>query len=94
MGESKKPHLGIKYIPHFIFICFLGIIYIANTYTAEKTINQINEIQNDIEAIRIQYNSLKYRYTQRINYDSIKKEVAPLGLIENDSQMILIEVVK
>ena len=92
MTKKRGLHLGIKYLPNLIFISFLGIIYIANSYFAERKINQISTLQNDIEHLNIEYNTLKYQYTQKTSYDTIKRLVEPLGLIENDSQLILIEI--
>lgn len=92
MPRIRRPHLGLKFIPNIVFVSSLAILYIANTYFAERKANQISKLQEEIEYLSIEHNTLKYRYTQKTSYDSLKNLVTELGLIENDSQVILIEI--
>lgn len=49
----------LKQIPFIIFITFLGIFYIANSYNAEKTIIEIGRTKKQLEELRYEYITTK-----------------------------------
>lgn len=49
----------LKQIPFIIFITFLGIFYIANSYNAEKTIIEISRTKKELEELRYEYITTK-----------------------------------
>ncbi len=49
----------LRQIPFIIFITFLGIMYIANSYNAEKTIIEIGRTKNQLEELRYEYITVK-----------------------------------
>lgn len=48
-----------KQIPFILFITFLGVLYIANSYNAEKTIIEIGKTKREIEELRYAYITTK-----------------------------------
>jgi len=48
-----------KQIPFILFITFLGVLYIANSYNAEKTIIEIGKTKKEIEELRYAYITTK-----------------------------------
>lgn len=49
----------LRQIPFIIFITFMGIMYIANSYNAEKTIIEIGRTKNQLEELRYEYITVK-----------------------------------
>lgn len=49
----------LKQIPFILFITFLGIFYIANSYNAEKTIIEISKTKKQLEELRYEYITTK-----------------------------------
>jgi hypothetical protein len=49
----------LRQIPFIIFITFLGIMYIANSYNAEKTIIEISRTKKQLEELRYEYITVK-----------------------------------
>lgn len=59
-------------IPFFIYITILGIIYIANSYNAEKTIIDISRSKKQLEELRYEYITTK----ANIMFESKQSEIA------------------
>ncbi|MBX2844174.1 MAG: hypothetical protein KTR26_20580 [Flammeovirgaceae bacterium] len=83
---------AIKYVPYFFFLTFLGVIYIANTYYADRVVREINLLEKDVEKLRVNYGSRKYEYINMSKRNEIVNQVKGLGLIENDKPVIKIEI--
>jgi hypothetical protein len=49
----------LRQIPFIVFITFLGLFYIANSYNAEKTIIEINRTKKQLEELRYEYITTK-----------------------------------
>lgn len=49
----------LRQIPFIIYITFLGIFYIANSYNAEKTIIEISRTKKELEELRYEYITTK-----------------------------------
>lgn len=62
----------LKQIPFMVFITFLGIFYIANSYNAEKTIIEINRTKKQLEELRYEYITTK----SSLMFQSKQSEVA------------------
>ncbi|MGE5382456.1 MAG: FtsL-like putative cell division protein [Omnitrophica WOR_2 bacterium] len=83
----------LRQIPFIIFITFLGIIYIANSYNAEKTIIEISRTKKELEELRYEYittkSSLMFQSKQsevayRLSTSQVKEStVPPVKLVIN-----------
>lgn len=62
----------LSQLPFIIFITFLAIIYIANSYNAEKTIIEINRTKKQLEELRYEYVTTK----SNLMFQSKQSEVA------------------
>lgn len=49
----------LRQIPFMVFITILGVIYIANSYNAEKTIIEISKTKKELEELRFEYITTK-----------------------------------
>lgn len=62
----------LSQLPFIIFITFLAIFYIANSYNAEKTIIEINRTKKQLEELRYEYITTK----SNLMFQSKQSEVA------------------
>lgn len=87
-----RNHL-INQMPFILFVTFLGIIYIANSYNAEKTIIDISRTKKELEELRYEYITTKSNLmfvskqsevAYRLASKEIKESVIPpFKLIDN-----------
>ncbi len=64
----------VKQIPFILFLAFIAMLYISNTYYAEKTIRDINKIKNDLKDLRAEYIYTK----SELMFSSRQSEVAAM----------------
>lgn len=68
---------------HFIFyLAFLGIIYIANSHHAVKTIKEINVLQTELRKVSWESNSKKSDLMYQSMESNVAAKVNKLGLKE------------
>jgi cell division protein FtsL len=72
----------VKNLPFFLFLSILAIIYIYNGHYADKTIRNINKVQNELKELQYEYKTLKSEVMFRSKESELAKAVAPLGLKE------------
>lgn len=73
----------IQHVPHFIFLTFLGLLYIFNNYYADRMVRHINALDKQVDVLRVDYNTLKYDYIYSSKQSEIAEKVKQYGLIEN-----------
>jgi hypothetical protein len=49
----------VRFLPFLLYLMILGLVYIANTYYAEKTIIESNEIRKELKELRYEYISTR-----------------------------------
>ncbi|MBS1590643.1 MAG: hypothetical protein JST07_00840 [Bacteroidetes bacterium] len=64
----------------FLFLCFLGVLYIANGHVADKTLRNINKTNNELKQLQYQYKTLKSEVMFKSEEAQVIKSVEPLGL--------------
>lgn len=89
---SFDDRKAISYIPFFLFLTFLGVVYIANSYYADNLNRQITESEKRVEELRVDYNSYKYEYMLLGKPEEMQKRVKGLGLISKDKPVIRIDL--
>ena len=78
----------VRLLPFIFFLTFLIIVYIANSYWAEKTIRQTEKVRKEIKELELEYISVKSDYmvcskqsavAVRLDslYSGIKESVVP-----------------
>lgn len=60
--------------PFILFIALIAVLYIANTYYAEKAIRDINKIKNELKDLRAEYIYTK----SELMFSSRQSEVAAM----------------
>ena len=54
-GNFLTNDSAVKQIPFILFLVFVAIIYISNTYYAEKIVRKTNTVNNEIKELRSEY---------------------------------------
>ena len=91
MTENKTPQKNplkallnyewvLKNISFFLFLSLLAVLYIANGHLADRTIRQINSINNDLKELQYVYKTLKSEVMYKTEEAQIVIAAEPLGL--------------
>lgn len=73
----------VQYLPKIFFVMLLGIIYIGNTHSADRTVRAINKLQNEVEDIRAEYTTLKAEVMFASKQSEVARRAKELGLKES-----------
>jgi len=79
-----------KHIYYFIFLIFIGILYITNGNMADKKIREINKLNKELKELRSKYIISKAELMFLNKQSEVAKRVEPLGLKETTQQPYLI----
>jgi hypothetical protein len=82
IGDVFSRDSFFKTIPYLGYLTVLAIVYISNTYYAEKTLQQIEKIKIELRELRFQYISSKSELMYCGKQTEIAKRVLPAGLKE------------
>lgn len=92
LGIKVDNQAAFQYMPFILFLTVLGIIYIANTFRAEKLNHRINNLEKEVELLRVDYRTLKYDFINVSKRTQITEKVKKLGLVPSNEPPIVIEV--
>jgi len=83
--EGVNFNLGnlVRQIPFIFFIALLTILYIANTYYAEKTIREINQTKKELKDLRAEYIYTKSELMFSSRQSEISRLVSDLEIKES-----------
>jgi hypothetical protein len=82
IGDVFSKDSFFKTIPYLGYLTVLAIIYISNTYYAEKTFRQIEIIKVELKELRFQYISSKSELMYFGKQTEIAKRVLSAGIKE------------
>ena len=71
-GVTINQETVVRQIPFVLFLALIAILYIANSYYAEKTIRDINKVKNELKDLRAEYIYTK----SELMFSSRQSEVA------------------
>jgi len=69
-------------LPFLVFLCVLGMIYIANSHMAVKSIRDIDRLNKEVKELSWEYKSLKSDLMFRSKLTEVAKKVDTLGIKE------------
>lgn len=82
-GSYLSSDNVVRSLPFIFFLTFLGILYIANGYYAQRTVRDLQKVGNELKALRSEYITIK----SDLNYSSKQSQVAqatePYGINES-----------
>lgn len=70
-------------LPFLLFIAGLAIIYIANSFYAEKNIRQVEKLQKQLKEIRYEYITIKSDLMQNNRQSKVAGNLAGKGIKES-----------
>jgi hypothetical protein len=79
---TLSAQLVLRNLPFVFFLAFLAVIYIANAHYSERTVREIQGLQDELKELRWKYMSLK----SELMYNSMQSEVEKKALEEGLSQ--------
>lgn len=77
---TKESASGM--FPFIIFLCFLVMVYIANSHYTMKNIRNIDKLSKEIKELSWEYKSLKADLMFKSKMTEVAKKVDTLGLKE------------
>ena len=83
IGDVFSKQSFFRTLPFIVYLTILAIIYISNTFYAEKRFRQIEQIKSDLKELRFQYISSKSELMYYGKQTEIAKRVLPMGLKES-----------
>ncbi|HNT79891.1 MAG TPA: FtsL-like putative cell division protein [Bacteroidia bacterium] len=84
----------VRMLPLFFFLVFLSIIYIANTYSSERTIREINQLKDELKEMRSEYLTTKSELMLMSRQSSVFQNVEHMGIKESTIPPKKIETLK
>ncbi|MBL7138060.1 MAG: hypothetical protein ISS17_04730 [Bacteroidales bacterium] len=81
-GEFLTREGVVKNLPYLAFLAIIAIIYIANTYSAEKTFKEIEATKLELKELRYQYITTKSTLMFLSKQSEIAGRAKQLGLTE------------
>lgn len=82
-GDFIKKESTLKQIPFLLLLAFLALIYIGNSYFAEKNIRKIEKMQRELKELRYEYISVKSEMMHASRQSEIAKQLSSKGIKES-----------
>jgi len=79
-GDFLSRQSVVRNLPYLFFLGIIAIIYIANTYYAEKTFKEIEITKTELKELRYQYITTKSTLMFESKQVEIAKRAEALGL--------------
>jgi hypothetical protein len=70
----------IRSIPYLFFVALLGLMYISNTYYAEKTVRSIDKTKNELKELRYEHITVKSELMYLSKQSEVTKRLEGTGL--------------
>ena len=82
-GDFIKKERTLRQIPFLLLLAFLALIYIGNSYFAEKNIRKIEKMQRELKELRYEYISVKSEMMHASRQSEIAKQLSSKGIKES-----------
>ena len=76
----------------FLFIAFIGVLYIANGHTSDRTIRDISRLENEIKELQYEYKTVKSEVMLKSEESQIIKAVEKSGLKTNKELPVRVKI--
>jgi hypothetical protein len=81
-GDYLSKESVIGNLPFLVFIAILALVYIANTYYADKTVKEIERTKVELKELRFQYITTKATLMYYSKQTEIARRAIKYGLKE------------
>jgi Bacteriodetes cell division protein (FtsL-like) len=78
---SKDNVVGL--LPFIFFLTFIGILYIANGYYAEKVVRELHKTGNEVKELRSEYITIKSDLNFKSKQSQVAQATEPLEIYES-----------
>ncbi|MCD4679776.1 MAG: hypothetical protein K8S00_05250 [Bacteroidales bacterium] len=82
-GTILTSDNSIKLLPFVFYLSFLAVLYIGNTYYAEKTAREIEEIKTELKELRYEHIAAKSELMFQSKQSEVAKNLEVIGLKES-----------
>lgn len=72
-----------KNLPFLLFLAFLAIIYIGNSFAAEKNIRKIEKLQKELKELRYEHIYTKSKLMSKIRQSEVAVSLTKEGIKES-----------
>ena len=79
-------------LAYFLFLAFIGVLYIANGHTSDRTIRDICRLENEIKELQYEYKTVKSEVMLKSEESQIIKAVEKSGLKTNKELPVRVKV--
>lgn len=74
--------LPVRFVPPILYAAFIALIYIWSNHRAERTIRQIEFMQQEVEDLRADVTTLEAEFMYSSKQSEVAKKIEILGLEE------------
>ncbi len=82
-GEVFTKETIMDFLPFVAFLSLLAILYISNTFYAEKTIRKINSLTNELKELKAESITARSDRMFKSKQSEVAKEADKIGLKES-----------
>ncbi len=75
-----SPDKATKALPFFLYLAFLGMIYIANMHQAEKNIRKIDKLTTEVKELSWDFKTTKAEMAYKSTLTEVAKRADTLGI--------------
>lgn len=72
-----------RHLPFLLFLAFLAIIYIGNSYYAEKNVRKIEKLQKEVKELRYEHIYTKSQRVSKSRQSEVAKTLSDEGIKES-----------
>ncbi len=83
LSQSWNSQLPVKHLPKVAFTVLLGVFYVWNNHYAERTVREIDKLEDEVEDLRANVTTLEANYMYSSKQSEVAKKVKALGLEES-----------
>ena len=82
-GNFLSKDNAVHSVPYIFFLTFLGVLYIANGYNAQKTVIRLNKVGNELKELRSEYITIKSDLNFKSKQSQVAQATIELGIKES-----------
>jgi hypothetical protein len=72
-----------RHFPFLLFLAFIGLVYIGNSYYAEKNIRKIERLQREVKELRYEHIYVKSLRVSKSRQSEIARDLSGKGIKES-----------
>lgn len=84
-GNFLTKEHSLKQAPFLFFLSLMALLYISNSYYAEKKIREINKVNNELKELRSEYITSKSKLMFITKQSEVAKAAEAMGLSIRES---------